>query len=180
MRSVAKASRPRAPRRVHRRRTRRWIRSARTARSGPRAATDLPLIAAGGLMDGRDVAAVLTAGAETAQLGTAFLRSPESRTNDTYKAALTHRQFKQTAISRAVSGRRAGGLVNRLWWSSRWLRPLTRRSTRRRARSAVTPTDAAIPRHEPVGRAGVPACEARPAGEIVDRIAATLNHIVSA
>ena len=39
---------------------------------------DLPLIAAGGLMNGRDIAAVLTAGATAAQLGTAFLRCPES------------------------------------------------------------------------------------------------------
>ena len=57
-------------------------------------ATDLPLIAAGGLMDGRDVAAVLAAGAEAAQLGTAFLRSPESGANDTYKAALADPQFE--------------------------------------------------------------------------------------
>ena len=53
------------------------------------AATSVPVIAAGGLMDGADVArASLAAGAVAGQLGTAFLLSPESAANDTYKRAL--------------------------------------------------------------------------------------------
>src|SRR4029078_1101847 len=74
--------------------------------------TDLPLVAAGGIMDGRDLAAVLVAGADAAQLGTAFLRSPESGAHDTYKAALADPEFTRTEITRAFSGRRARGLVN--------------------------------------------------------------------
>jgi nitronate monooxygenase len=63
-------------------------------------------------MDGRDLAAVLVSGAEAAQLGTAFLRSPESGAHDTYKAALADPSFTTTAITRAFSGRRARGLLN--------------------------------------------------------------------
>jgi nitronate monooxygenase len=72
---------------------------------------DLPLVAAGGLPDGAAVAAVLVAGAEAAQLGTAFLRCPEAGTSDTHRAALT--THRRTALTRAFSGRRARGLVNR-------------------------------------------------------------------
>src|SRR5204863_4832058 len=50
--------------------------------------TSVPLVAAGAIMDGRDLAAVLLAGAEAGQLGTAFLRSPECGAHETYKAAL--------------------------------------------------------------------------------------------
>ncbi len=73
---------------------------------------DLPLIAAGGLMNGRDVAAVLTAGATAAQLGTAFLRCPESGASPVHKRALVDSHFQKTAVTRAFSGRRARGLVN--------------------------------------------------------------------
>ena len=72
---------------------------------------DLPLVAAGGLVDGAAVAAVLVAGAEAAQLGTAFLRCPEAGTGAAHREALsTH---GRTALTRAFSGRRARGLVNR-------------------------------------------------------------------
>lgn len=77
-----------------------------------RDATSLPLVAAGGIMDGRDLAAALMAGADAAQLGTAFLRSPESGAHATYKDALADPAFTTTAITRAFSGRRARGLVN--------------------------------------------------------------------
>lgn len=76
-------------------------------------AVDLPLIATGGIMHGRDVAAVLTAGAGAAQLGTAFLRCPESGAHSVHKAALTDPRFTSTAITQAFTGRRARGLVNR-------------------------------------------------------------------
>ena len=77
------------------------------------AAVDLPLIATGGLAHGRDVAAVLVAGASAAQLGTVFLACPESGANPLHKAALTDTAFPGTAVTRAFSGRPARGLVNR-------------------------------------------------------------------
>jgi nitronate monooxygenase len=72
----------------------------------------IPVIAAGGLMTGPDVAAVIDAGAVAAQLGTALLRCPESGASEMHKAALSNPAFTETAITRAFSGRRARGLVN--------------------------------------------------------------------
>ncbi|SFP99112.1 nitronate monooxygenase [Amycolatopsis arida] len=76
------------------------------------AVTDLPLVAAGGLVHGADVAAVLAAGAVAAQLGTAFLRADEAGTAPAYRRALAE-AGRPTAITRAFSGRPARGLVNR-------------------------------------------------------------------
>jgi nitronate monooxygenase len=72
----------------------------------------VPVIAAGGLMTGSDVAAVVCAGAVAAQLGTALLRCPESGAPEIHKSALVDPTFSVTAITRAFSGRRARGLVN--------------------------------------------------------------------
>ncbi|SFP95790.1 nitronate monooxygenase [Geodermatophilus dictyosporus] len=74
-------------------------------------AADLPMVAAGGLVDGPSVAAALVAGAEAAQLGTAFLACPEAGTGPAHREALTG--STGTALTRAFSGRRARGLVNR-------------------------------------------------------------------
>ncbi len=76
------------------------------------AAVDLPLVAAGGIVHGRDVAAVLAGGAVAAQCGTAFLRCPEAGTPATQRAALAD-GARATTVTRAFSGRPARGLVNR-------------------------------------------------------------------
>ncbi|MGZ4519188.1 MAG: nitronate monooxygenase [Mycobacteriaceae bacterium] len=73
-------------------------------------AVDLPLVAAGGLINGADVAAVLVAGARAAQLGTAFLRCPEAGTTALHRAAVA--SATETAITRAFSGRPARGVRN--------------------------------------------------------------------
>ncbi|MEV6104868.1 nitronate monooxygenase [Streptomyces sp. NPDC051940] len=78
-----------------------------------REAVRLPLIATGGLMRGAQIAAVLAAGAEAAQLGTAFLVCPESGANVIHKRAILEGVFTRTELSRAFTGRRARGLVNR-------------------------------------------------------------------
>ncbi|MFG3099289.1 nitronate monooxygenase [Streptomyces sp. NPDC048182] len=78
-----------------------------------REAVALPLVAAGGLMRGAQIAAVLAAGASAAQLGTAFLATPESGAHDLHKRALTNPLFVRTELTRAFSGRPARGLVNR-------------------------------------------------------------------
>lgn len=76
-------------------------------------ATDVPLIAAGGIMDAASVAAAMEAGAVAAQCGTAFLRCPESGATALHKAALADARFSSTAVTRSFSGRPARALVNR-------------------------------------------------------------------
>ena len=76
-------------------------------------AVDVPVIAAGGIMDGTDVAAALASGAAAAQSGTAFLRCPESGAQPLHKAALADPDFTETALTRAFTGRPARGLTNR-------------------------------------------------------------------
>jgi nitronate monooxygenase len=72
----------------------------------------LPLIAAGGLMTGADIADVLRRGAVAGQLGTAFLACPESGASPAYKSALLHAGDSRSVITRAFSGRPARGLAN--------------------------------------------------------------------
>lgn len=79
-----------------------------------RDAVDLPLIASGGIMDGRGIAAVLSGGADAAQLGTAFLRCPEAGTSAPYRAALRSARDTDTVITKAFSGRAARGVRNAL------------------------------------------------------------------
>ncbi len=71
------------------------------------------MIAAGGLMRGGQIAAVLAAGAYAAALGTAFLVCPESGAHALHKRAITDPVFARTELTRAFSGRPARGLVNR-------------------------------------------------------------------
>ncbi|UOQ69644.1 NAD(P)H-dependent flavin oxidoreductase [Hymenobacter volaticus] len=73
----------------------------------------LPVIAAGGLMDGADLAAVLRAGAVAGQFGTAFVACPESAASAAYRAALLQQPPLPTALTTVISGRPARGLVNR-------------------------------------------------------------------
>jgi nitronate monooxygenase len=77
-------------------------------------AVGVPVIAAGGIADGRGLAAVLALGAGAAQIGTAFLRCPESGTSDAYRAALREARADGTILTRAVSGRPARALRNRM------------------------------------------------------------------
>lgn len=76
-------------------------------------ALPLPIVAAGGLMTGADIAAALRAGAAAAQLGTAFVACPESAANAAYRAALLQQPPRPTAFTDVISGRPARGLVNR-------------------------------------------------------------------
>ncbi|WP_416427456.1 nitronate monooxygenase [Pseudomonas sp. App30] len=73
----------------------------------------IPIIAAGGLMDGADIAEVLALGAVAAQLGTAFVLCPESAANPAYRQMLGSARAGRTAFTRVISGRPARGIVNR-------------------------------------------------------------------
>ncbi len=75
----------------------------------------VPVVAAGGIMDGRGLAAALCLGACAAQMGTAFLATPESGASPAYKeAVLEPADEDRTALTRAFSGRLARGVRNRL------------------------------------------------------------------
>ena len=73
----------------------------------------LPVIAAGGIMDGAGIAAVLRLGAQAAQLGTAFVACPESAADGGYREALAGDAASHTVMTRAISGRPARCLRNR-------------------------------------------------------------------
>ncbi|WP_321784282.1 NAD(P)H-dependent flavin oxidoreductase [Burkholderia pyrrocinia] len=77
-------------------------------------ATGLPVLAAGGIMDGRGIAAALALGAQGAQLGTAFLICTESAIPADWKARLLASADTSTQVTRAITGRHARGLRNTL------------------------------------------------------------------
>ncbi|RMQ50411.1 putative 2-nitropropane dioxygenase [Pseudomonas cichorii] len=74
---------------------------------------DLPIIAAGGIMDGQGINAALELGAAAAQLGTAFILCPESAANAAYRANLKSERAAVTRLTPALSGRPARGILNR-------------------------------------------------------------------
>ncbi|MDE2501147.1 MAG: nitronate monooxygenase [Alphaproteobacteria bacterium] len=74
---------------------------------------DLPIIAAGGIMDGGGVSAAMSLGAAAAQLGTAYVATDESLADEGYRAALFSDAANHTIVTRAISGRPARSLANR-------------------------------------------------------------------
>jgi nitronate monooxygenase len=73
----------------------------------------VPVIAAGGIMDGRGLAAALVLGAEGVQMGTAFLPCSESGIHPKYKEAVLAAKSEETSLTRAFSGKPARGIRNR-------------------------------------------------------------------
>ena len=72
----------------------------------------IPVVAAGGVMDGRGIAAALALGAQAVQMGTAFLACPESAITPAQRAAMTGAQASDTRLTRIFSGRPARGILN--------------------------------------------------------------------
>jgi nitronate monooxygenase len=77
-------------------------------------AVRVPVIAAGGIADGRGVAAAFALGAAGVQAGTAYLFTPEATISHLHRAALREARDDGTALTNLFSGRPARGLVNRL------------------------------------------------------------------
>jgi nitronate monooxygenase len=135
--------------------------------------TPVPLIAAGGIAGPAGVAAVMAAGAAAAQAGTAFLRCPESGAHPTYKAALADPRFTTTAVTRAFSGRPARGLVNRFMVDHPDAPPAYPQvnNATRPLRAAAAGAGAPEAMSLWAGQ-GFQAAEQRPAGEVIERLAA--------
>ena len=74
---------------------------------------DLPVIAAGGIMDGAGIAAALALGAQAAQLGTAFVACQETSIDEGYRRAILSDAARRTTFTAAISGRVARSMVNR-------------------------------------------------------------------
>ncbi|REJ62374.1 MAG: nitronate monooxygenase [Proteobacteria bacterium] len=74
----------------------------------------LPIVAAGGIMNGVDAARALSASADAVQLGSAFLLCPESGANADYRDQIRTASGSSTVVTRAISGRAARGIDNKL------------------------------------------------------------------
>jgi nitronate monooxygenase len=129
-------------------------------------AVSIPVVAAGGIMDGRAIAAALALGAQAVQLGTAFLNCPEAGTNAAHRQALA----EPTTVTRVLTGRHARAvrtpLVDRL------------------EQSDVEPPDYPLPRYlSPetpmlVGQGG-PAARSLPAADLLAALEAEADAAVA-
>ncbi|WP_441242321.1 NAD(P)H-dependent flavin oxidoreductase [Tardiphaga sp. 768_D3_N2_1] len=77
-------------------------------------AVKVPVIAAGGIADGRGIAAAFALGAAGVQIGTAYLRTPESKVSGPGRAALAEASDASTVITNVMTGRPARGVINRV------------------------------------------------------------------
>lgn len=141
----------------------------------------VPVIASGGLMDGRGIVAVLALGASAAQLGTAFLLCPEAGTSEPYRHALTHAAADSTVITEAFSGKPARGLRNRFTDTMAGqsqlppypiMNELTR-EMRRRAAAAGNSDLLSLWAGQ-----GAPLCRQLPAGELVHVLRAEADSVL--
>ena len=73
----------------------------------------IPVIAAGGIMDGRGLLASLSLGAETVQMGTAFLTCEESGAHPLHKEAIVQAKQDDTILTKSFSGKYARGIINK-------------------------------------------------------------------
>jgi len=139
-----------------------------------RETTEVPMIGTGGVMTGRDAAAVLGAGAVAVQLGTALLCTPEAGTSALYREALLSGRYPDTILTRAYSGRFARGLANRFALEhdgqAPQAYPEVHHLTRPLRAAATKAGDASVPNFW--AGTGWPQVTADPAATIVRRIAA--------
>ncbi|MCP5419456.1 MAG: nitronate monooxygenase [Gammaproteobacteria bacterium] len=136
----------------------------------------VPIVAAGGVMDGRGLAAALALGAAGVQMGTAFLACPESGAHPLYKEKLSQGTEITTSLSRCFSGRLARGLTNRFItemqaheaeWPGYPIQNALTRAIRQAAARQNRPEFMSLWAGQ-----GCPLCTTRPAAELVREWAA--------
>jgi nitronate monooxygenase len=144
-------------------------------------ATDLPMIGTGGVMNGADAAAVLSAGAIAVQVGTALLCTPEAGTSAPYRQALLDGRYPDTIVTRAYSGRFGRGLANRFAIEHDREAPVAypevHHLTRPLRVAATRAGDASVPNLW--AGTGWRRISAEPAATIVRRIAAEAQRLAS-
>jgi nitronate monooxygenase len=148
-------------------------------------AVDVPVVAAGGVMDGRGLAAALALGAEGVQMGTRFLVAAESGAPDGYRRRVREARDTETVITRAVSGRPARAIPNRLTAALEAAGPPALGWPRQAGASADLRAAAARQDHPEMlplwaGQAAGLASEARPAGRIVREVVAEAAAVLRA
>ncbi len=152
-------------------------RPVRALLAAVRRRTLVPLVAAGGVGGPDHVAELLARGADLVQVGTAFLRCPESGTPATQKDALAARAFGETAVTRAFSGRRARALLNAMVLDhpgAPAAYPEINNATRPLRAAAARSGD---PQHLSLyAGTSFRQAEARPAAEVVERLVSGLRR----
>ena len=137
-------------------------------------AVKVPVVAAGGIMDGAGIAAVLALGAQAAQLGTAFLACPESGAPEVHKKMLLSSAEDETRITEKFSGRPARGLANRFMKEMQGA-PMLAFPAQNKVTSALRAASAKAGKPDFVsmwaGQAA-PLVRALPAGELIARLEA--------
>lgn len=146
-------------------------------------AVGVPVVAAGGVMDGRGLAAALVLGAAGVQMGTRFLVSAESGAPPAHRERIRAARDTDTAITRAISGRPARGIRNRLMETLEaagppalgWPRQGRAAAALRAAAAAAGDADAMVLwAGQAAGLAGPPV----PAGEIVREVVAEAEAVL--
>jgi nitronate monooxygenase len=138
-------------------------------------AVGVPVIAAGGIADGRGLAAALALGAGAAQIGTAFLPCPESGISAAYREALRDARADGTILTRGVSGRPARALRNRLTQELSGVLPYPAQLSLTRP---LIETEAAAADFQPMWSGqGVALAVEAPAADVVAAIAARAEEI---
>jgi nitronate monooxygenase len=145
-------------------------------------AVKIPVIASGGIMDGRGIAAAMALGASAVQMGTAFLATNEAGTGRAYRAALRRAREDQTVLTRVFSGRLARGVNNDFIekWNASGLTPLSypwQNALTREMRRAAAQRDSDL--LSLWAGQGVPMLREAPAGQLIAELKSEMKRVAA-